>query len=76
MHLRNDINVMDFLEQVRKCSKSVWFETDEGDRIALKSTLSHYIFCTIAANPVLLSSGTIRFDLEEDQKLLEDYLCQ
>lgn len=46
MHIRTDINVMDFLKQVQKCGSEVLFETPEGDSIALKSTLSQYIFCT------------------------------
>lgn len=75
MHIRNDINVVDFLKQVRTCSRDVLFETEEGDRIALKSTLSQYIFCTIASNPELLRSGTIRFTLEEDRELLKEFLC-
>ena len=52
MHIRNNINVVDFLKQVRTCSRDVLFETEEGDRIALKSTLSQYIFC--AAEPSVL----------------------
>ncbi len=75
MHIRSDINVVEFLKQVRTCSRDVLFETEEGDRIALKSTLSQYIFCTIASNQELLQSGTIRFIAEEDRELLQDYLC-
>ena len=75
MHIRNNINVVDFLKQVRTCSRDVLFETEEGDRIALKSTLSQYIFCTIASHPELLRSGTIRFTLEKDRELLKEFLC-
>ncbi|MCI9441585.1 MAG: polya polymerase [Ruminococcus sp.] len=74
MHIKPNINVVDFLKQVQKCRSEVLFETLEGDRIALKSTLSQYIFCTIASNPHLFQSGTIRFENEEDQKLLSDFL--
>ena len=75
MHIKNNINIVNFLKQVQKCSAEVLFETSEGDRIALKSTLSQYIFCTIASNPELLQSGTVRFENESDQKLLKDFLC-
>lgn len=75
MHIRTDINVMDFLKQVQKCSSEVLFETPEGDSIALKSTLSQYIFCTIAENASLLQSGSIRFFRDEDRELMKDYLC-
>lgn len=75
MHIRTDINVMNFLRQVQKCSSEVLFETPEGDSIALKSTLSQYIFCTIAQNIPLLKSGSIRFFCQEDREILKDYLC-
>ncbi len=75
MHINPNINILNFLKQVQKCSAEVLFETSEGDRIALKSTLSQYIFCTIASNPELLQSGTIRFEQDEDIKLLENFLC-
>ncbi len=75
MHIRTDINVMDFLRQVQKCGSEVLFETPEGDSIALKSTLSQYIFCTIAQNKALLQSGSVRFSDRADEELLKDYLC-
>ena len=43
MHLKANINIVEFLEQVKKCDGEVLYETPEGDRIALKSTLSQYI---------------------------------
>lgn len=74
MHIKNDINFINFLRQVQKCDSEVLFETPEGDRIALKSTLSQYIFCTIASNPELLQRGTVRFEKKEDLALLEEFL--
>ncbi len=75
MNINPNINILNFLKQVQKCSAEVLFETSEGDRIALKSTLSQYIFFTIASNPELLQNGTIRFEQDEDIKLLENFLC-
>ena len=75
MHINPNINILNILKQVQKCSAEVLFETSEGDRIALKSTLSQYIFFTIASNPELLQSGTIRFEQDEDIKLLKNFLC-
>ena len=74
MHIKNNINIVNFLKQVQKCKADVLFVTPEGDHIALKSTLSQYIFCTIASNAELLRSGIICFKEKEDKKLLEDYL--
>ena len=75
MHIKTNTNIVNLLKQVQACTAEVFFETPEGDRIALKSTLSQYIFCTIASNPELLQSGTVRFEKEVDQKLLIDFLC-
>lgn len=75
MHINPNINKLNFLKQVQKCNGEVLFETSEGDRIALKSTLSQYIFFTIVSNPELLQSGTIRFEQDEDIKLLKNFLC-
>lgn len=74
MHIKSTANIVNFLKSVQKCDSEVLFETPEGDRIALKSTLSQYIFCTIASNPDLLQSGTIRFKNEADQKILIEFL--
>ena len=74
MRIKANINVIKFLRKVQKCSGEVLFETSEGDRIALKSTLSQYIFCTIAGQPDLLQSGTIRFAQEDDKIFLKDFL--
>ena len=74
MHIKTNTNIVNFLKQIQACTAEVFFETPEGDRIALKSTLSQYIFCTIASNQELLQSGTIRFEKEADQKLLIDFL--
>ncbi len=50
MHINPNINILNFLKQVQKCNGEVLFETSEGDRIALKSTLSQYIFFTIVSS--------------------------
>ncbi len=75
MHIKTNTNIVNFLKQVQACTAEGFFETPEGDCLALKSTLSQYIFCTIASNPELLQSGTVRFEKEADQKLLIDFLC-
>lgn len=76
MHIKPDTDIVSFLKEVQKCASEVFFETPEGDRLALKSILSQYIFCTIASNQKLLSHGTIRFKQEEDKKLLDKFLCE
>mgnify|MGYP000395895134 len=53
MKLKGNINMMDFLKELKKCTGEVFFETPDGDCLALKSALSQYIFCTIANEPEL-----------------------
>ena len=68
MKLKGNINMMDFLKELKKCTGEVFFETPDGDCLALKSALSQYIFCTIANEPELFETGTLRF--ESDISLL------
>ena len=51
MLLRQDIDIIKFLQQVKRCRDEVLFETTEGDRLNLTSTLSQYVFCSIASHP-------------------------
>ena len=61
MKLKGNINMMDFLKELKKCT---------GEGLALKSALSQYIFCTIANEPELFETGTLRFEYESDISLL------
>ena len=45
MHLKADTDMSNFLSAVRQCSSEVFFETQEGDCLNLKSILSQYILC-------------------------------
>ena len=74
MHLKTDIDIQNFLKQVHNCSSDIVYETPEGDHIALRSTLSQCIFCSIAADPDRLRKGTVRVRKEEDRALLEEFL--
>lgn len=74
MHLKNDINIIKFLTEIKKCKGEVFFETPDGDSLSLKSALSQYIFCSIINEPELLSEGIIRFEDETDSSTLRSYL--
>lgn len=43
MRLKNIGHVRDFLDTVNRCNDEVWLESDDGDRINLKSSLSQYV---------------------------------
>lgn len=66
----NTIDLKSFLEDVRKCEKEVYFETTEGDRLALHSTLSQFILCSLCNQPQLLADASIRCCGKHDKEIL------
>lgn len=74
MKIKASINLSLFLNQIKLCSDDVTFETNEGDCLNLKSTLSTYIFATLTQNPELLSSGHVICKNEKDFDYLKDFL--
>lgn len=75
MHLREDINIMDFLLAVKGCSGEVLFETEDGDSLNLKSLLSEYLFSMVASNRNYVLSGRVVCRTEEDYRLLGNFVC-
>lgn len=74
MRFKEDMDIMEFLMAVKECVGGVYFETTEGDCLALRSALSQYIFCAATNERELLMSGSIRCENPEDYRVLEDYL--
>lgn len=74
MKLKENVDITQFIIQIRKCSADVFFETPEGDCLSLKSALSQYIFCSVLNRPELLQNGRLRFAEESDRVLLRPYL--
>ena len=73
MKLKQGIDLSAFLKTVQQCAGEVIFETDEGDRLDLKSTLSQFVFT--AAMAARLSSTTGHICCEtQDLPLLENFL--
>lgn len=71
---QNKIDLKQFLEDVRKCEHEVFFESTEGDKLALQSALSQFILFSICNKPELLEGAVIRGYGEHDRKLLLPYL--
>lgn len=70
---QNTIDLKQFLEDVRKCKHEVYFESTEGDRLALRSSLSQFILFSICNKPELLKGAVIRGCGEHDKELLLPY---
>ena len=70
---QNTIDLKQFLEDVRKCEHEVYFESTEGDKLALRSSLSQFILFSICNKPELLKGAVIRICGEHDRELLLPY---
>lgn len=75
MKLRKNCNLEDLLKKVKECRSKVTFETPEGDILAMQSTLCQCIFVSLQYQPLLLYSGTIRCEDQNDYEILKDFLC-
>lgn len=76
MHLKENVDIQNFLLQIKKCNDDVFYETTEGDILNLSSALSQYVFCSITIQPEYWVTGTIRCIDEKDYEALADYLIE
>ncbi|MDF2514125.1 MAG: hypothetical protein K0S04_3991 [Herbinix sp.] len=76
MHLKETIDIKQFLLQIKKCNSDVFYETTEGDILNLSSALSQYVFCSITIQPEYWVTGTVRCSNEKDYEVLADYLLE
>ncbi len=74
LKLKKDADITNFLLSVKSCDGDVFYESTEGDILNLASTLSQYVFCSVASQPRFLENGVIRCDHPEDVRILEAYL--
>ncbi len=76
MKLKKDANITQFLLSIKHCEDDVFYESTEGDILNLTSTLSQYVFCSIASHPELWENGRIRCKNEADYQVLEQFLYE
>ncbi|MBQ7371752.1 MAG: hypothetical protein IJW67_07720 [Blautia sp.] len=74
MKLKKNVNLMEFVQAVKTCGHDVFFETVEGDRLNLKSTLSEYIFAAAGTDQSFLDKGEIVCDEEADFKKIASFV--
>ena len=71
---KNTINLKTFLEDVTKCEQEVLFESTEGDKLALKSSLSRFILYSVCNQPELLEGQPDTKEIGNKlQEILEPY---
>lgn len=76
MRIKENVNLVDFLKVVKTCKDEVYFETTEGDSLALRSQLCQFVFCSLYKRPEILYSGNVRFKNLNDMVLLEEFLTK
>lgn len=76
MQLRDDVDLLAFLNQIDKCKQDVYFKSTDGDNLNLKSQLSRYVMAVVANNRDFLLKGIISCKNEDDYKVLSDYLVE
>lgn len=69
----NTIDLKQFLADVKKCENEVFFESTEGDRLALHSALSQFILYSVCTQPELLTGAIIRCSCQHDRDILSPY---
>ena len=74
MRLKENADLMRFLEKVKECGHDVYFYTGEGDKLNLKSTLSQFLFSAVAAEDEMLENGKVICDDPEDYPVLAEFL--
>ena len=74
MKIKPNINVSNFFEQVRACKSDVFFVTDEGDRLNLRSQICQYLFTVAYLNQDISIQGRFEFDDKEDMRKLKAYM--
>lgn len=76
MRLKENINLEEFLEQIRQCQGDVYFTTVDGDRLNLKSELSHYVLMIVSNNKDFLLNGVVECGNDADYTVLASYLTK
>ena len=74
--LKSEIDLMELFNCVRKCNTDVYFRTQDGDNLNLKSELSHYVLMIVANNNDFLLKGHIHCEDEADYEVLKDFISK
>lgn len=76
MKLKPSAPLVEFLHAVQTCQGEVFFTTENGDLLNLKSQLAKYVFLAIASSEdqALVSLGEIQCGISADYALLQDFL--
>lgn len=74
MKINTHADYSDFIKQVEKCSGDVFFDSNEGDHLNLKSKLSQFLLMSVILGNTDMPGGEIRCEKDADYALLRNYL--
>ena len=74
MRLKSDVKLVDLISQSKLCKEDVFFKTEDGDVLNLKSLLSSLLLQTLANDRSLLVRGNIVCINENDYGVLSEFL--
>ena len=74
MKLKQLNHYLDFMDAVKRCEDEVYFNSDQGDHLNLKSTLSQFLFAAICTDHSFLAAGEIECRSEGDYERLGAFL--
>ena len=74
--LKSNIDLQGLFACVRKCNSDVYFKTQDGDNLKLKSELSHYVLMIVSNNNDFLLKGHVHCEDAADYELLKDYITE
>ena len=72
--LKHDINLEEFFSYINKCNGSVFFITNEGTKINLKSMLSQLVFKVSYFQTGDMYNGHIYCSKDSDYKIINQFL--
>ena len=74
MRLKSDVKLVDLISQSKLCKEDVFFKTEDGDVLNLKSLLSSLLLQTLTNDRSLLVRGNIVCINENDYGVLSEFL--
>lgn len=72
--LKANISLSDFFADAQSCMGTVYFVTEDGDQLNMKTTLSQFLFSTTVSNSTEPIEGKIHCSVERDYERLAKYL--
>lgn len=72
--LKANISLSAFFTAAQSCVGTVYFVTEDGDQLNMKTTLSQFLFTTTVSNATEPVEGLIHCSVERDYERLKEYL--